>query len=172
MKVRFSFYKTSGWVLSLAAFGVAAVLAGISALNVRADDNLQTCDELKQSAKNQLEKDAALQAALWRRYNHMLDGLMRPMNARLILNGRSISELAKNTDDFANELVNFEGIYASYKGSVDTFLTAKCDDTADDMAREITSIRENVSSSKMRLDNLLQLYRDWIVAESERSQWK
>jgi hypothetical protein len=172
MKVRFSFNRTSGWVLGLAALGAAAVLVGISALNVRADDNLQTCDELKQSAKNQLEKDSDLQAALWRRYDHMLNGLMRPMNARLILNGRSIGELAKITDDFAGELSNFSGTFANYKSSADAFLTKKCDETAADTAREITSMRENMSSSKTRLDRSLQSYRDWIVTESEQFQWR
>lgn len=172
MKVQFSFNRTSGWLLGLAALGVAAVLVGIGSLNVQADDNLQTCDEVKQSTKNQLEKDTALQSALWERYDHMLNGLMRPMNARLILNGRSISELAKITDDFAGELTNFSGTYVVYRDSVDTFLSAKCDENAVDTAREINSMRENMSSSKTRLDGSLQSYRDWIVTESEQFQWR
>jgi hypothetical protein len=172
MNVCFSFRKTSGWLLGLAALGVAAVLVGIGALNVRADDNLQTCDELKQSAKNQLEKDAALQAALWQRYDHMLNELMRPMNARLILNGRSIGDLAKIADDYANEMTNFGATFANYRSAVDEFLIAKCDDGAAGTAREITSLRENMISSKQRLDGSLSSYRDWIVTESEQFQWR
>jgi len=151
---------------------VAAVLLAVGALNARADDNSGTCDDLKQTAKNQLEKDAALQSALWQRYDHMLSGLMRPMNARLILNGRSIGELAKITDDYAGELMNFGATFANYRDAVDEFLTTKCDENAPDTAREIGSLRENMVSSKTRLDGLLESYRDWIVTESEQFQWK
>ncbi|MDR0980036.1 MAG: hypothetical protein LBM12_02715 [Candidatus Nomurabacteria bacterium] len=170
MKIHFSF-RSNGLVLALAAVGVAAVLVGVGALNARADDNSQTCDELKQSAKNQLEKDNAMQAALYRRYAHILDGLMRTMNARLILNGRSISALAKITDDFAGELANFSGTHANYEQAVDGFLTAKCD-TATETAREIGSLRENMIFSKERLDGGLQVYRDGIVAESGQDLWQ
>ncbi|MCL2002298.1 hypothetical protein FWG76_02740 [Candidatus Saccharibacteria bacterium] len=172
MKARFSFSQTSGWLLALAAVGVAVVLAGISALNVRAEDSLQTCDELKQSAKHQLERDTNLHNALSKRYDHMLNNLMRPMNARLILNGRSVGSIAKTTDDYAVELANFDRTFEDYQRLVDDFLIARCDEETADTAREIGSMRENMVASKSRLDGLLQSYRDGVVAESEQFQWR
>jgi len=159
--------KTNGLLLVLAALGAVLVLMMVNTLNARADDDSQTCDELQLSAKHQLERDAPLQSALWRRYDHMLMNLMRPMNARLVLNGYSIFELAKVTEDFVGELSVFESTFDQYRQSTEDFLIMRCDDTAAEVAREISSLRENMASSKLRLDNLLEMYRDIVVAESE-----
>jgi hypothetical protein len=157
----------NGLLLTLAAIGAVLALMLVSAMNARAEDDSQTCDELQIAAKHQLERDAPLQSALWRRYDHMLRNLMRPMNARLALNGHSIFELAKVADDFAGELLIFESTFDQYRGTAEDFLIMRCDDTVAEVAREISSLRENMASSKLRLDHLLEMYRDIVVAESE-----
>lgn len=160
--------KKSGWRLALAAVGVAVSLALVAAFNVRAEDGVLTCDQTRQMAKENLDDDRSLQRALARRYSHLLDGLMLPMNARLVLNQRPIGDLVKVTDDFSAELQNFAVIFTTYEEAVDLFLTEPCGDRSNDSAREVESLRENLISSKGRLDGLLQAYRDRIVVEGER----
>ncbi|MCL2371440.1 hypothetical protein FWC63_01695 [Candidatus Saccharibacteria bacterium] len=159
--------KVRGGILALAAAGIAVTLVLVGAFNAHAEDEIQSCDELQMSAKHQLERDAPLQSALWRRYDHMLRNLMLPMNARLALNGHSIDELASIASDFTGEMGVFESTFAHYQEEAEAFLIMRCDETAPDVAREIGSLRENMVASKQRLDNLLEAFRARVVAESE-----